>query len=287
MPATPTARGFTLVELMVAVTVMAILVGMIAWAGGKALKQSEIQKTQTIMQVLEEAIQVFHNDRGYYPGYGKIEGKPFGYWVIPYNPDGPSPPERSLPPVNVPPKEPIQPRYDMLVNGNAVDLYLPKTGGYGEPDDSARAYSIQCLMYVLQTDSRSDRILNNLPESTVFSTGSNYFNSRLRATLKKNPTYMIAYNIDADLTKKLSAIEALTVIDAWGTPLCYAFDNNINNGIPFLWSAGPNMKFEPVENPSPPPDPWDPTGTDTLNYFPYPKPGSDDIVSFERNRQQQ
>ncbi len=63
----PTRSAFTLVELLVAITVIALLVGMLAFGIFPALNRSKEAAIQTEMVQLEQSIEHFKNKFGFYP----------------------------------------------------------------------------------------------------------------------------------------------------------------------------------------------------------------------------
>jgi prepilin-type N-terminal cleavage/methylation domain-containing protein len=60
-------NGFTLTELLIAITVIGILVGMISAALIPALKRGREASIQTEMKQMELALESFHSDYGFYP----------------------------------------------------------------------------------------------------------------------------------------------------------------------------------------------------------------------------
>ena len=60
-------KGFTLIELMVVVAVMAILALGIYLVGGKFLDKSRVAKTESVITKIRSAINNYYSDTGYYP----------------------------------------------------------------------------------------------------------------------------------------------------------------------------------------------------------------------------
>jgi len=60
-------RGFTLVELLVVIVIIALLIGISAVATVRALKSAEVSATKFLMRSLSDGLEQFHTDFGYYP----------------------------------------------------------------------------------------------------------------------------------------------------------------------------------------------------------------------------
>ena len=57
--------------------------------------------------------------------------------------------------------------------------------------------------------------------------------------LQTNPLPNLGLFINSDNYSRI--IESLTILDAWNQPLYYGWSQNLNNGIPYMRSAGPDM----------------------------------------------
>lgn len=60
-------RGFTLVELLVVISIILVLVGLLSPALRKAREQAKIEKARATVGSLEVAINMFYTDIGRYP----------------------------------------------------------------------------------------------------------------------------------------------------------------------------------------------------------------------------
>ncbi len=68
MTFTTRRRGFTLVEILIVISIIAILMTMIAGGVIYAKRQAEKNTSQTVVNNLSAALDNFYSDEGYYPG---------------------------------------------------------------------------------------------------------------------------------------------------------------------------------------------------------------------------
>jgi len=257
-------RAFTMMELMVTMSVIVILVTILAWAGTRSTTQAKIQETDAILRSLHNAIQIYRNTQGSYPGWIKDQSGSTAYYGIPFDPNGANPPIKSFPPIDVSSLYlDIQPREDYfrIVNNNCVfTTYKPNgANGYSEtspeiisPQEDYRVFSTHALTYFLRRNYNSKKILNAIPDNIM-----------------KSSRFMMA--VTKPDGQEIPAVEAFYINDVWGTPLYYGYSKYVNNGVPFLWSAGPDGLFQPdfLGNPDDP------------DYGMRPLETSDDIVSYQ------
>ncbi|MFH2137152.1 MAG: type II secretion system protein GspG [Candidatus Omnitrophota bacterium] len=63
-------KGFSLVELLVVIAVLAVLIGLLAGGGSTARKKGKIYSTKAMIASLETALAMYHSDYGQYPVSG-------------------------------------------------------------------------------------------------------------------------------------------------------------------------------------------------------------------------
>ncbi len=64
----PQRSGFTITELLVAIGIIVLLIGILLPALSKALQRAKVSQTQSTMQEFAKAIEAFQQEFGYYPG---------------------------------------------------------------------------------------------------------------------------------------------------------------------------------------------------------------------------
>lgn len=61
------SSGFSLIEIVVAVSIMALAVGLIVPTVFRYVKRAKLQTTKVALKSVKEAIELFDNDTGFYP----------------------------------------------------------------------------------------------------------------------------------------------------------------------------------------------------------------------------
>lgn len=61
-------NGFTIVEMLMVIAVLAVLVGIVTTAASSAIRQSRIRRTEAMKQVLQNGISVYYQQKGEWPG---------------------------------------------------------------------------------------------------------------------------------------------------------------------------------------------------------------------------
>jgi len=61
-------KGFSIIELLIVMTIIMILAGLLMGASQKAKQQAMIAKTKAMISALETALSMFQSDIGRYPG---------------------------------------------------------------------------------------------------------------------------------------------------------------------------------------------------------------------------
>jgi prepilin-type N-terminal cleavage/methylation domain-containing protein len=191
-------RSFTLVEILVAVAIIAILVAMTMKIASGVFQRAKIDQTRRTMSLLAEAVNAFHDATSYYP------------LAVPEDAWGQN--------------------WDTVPNGFAETMhwngadrrswknYFIRNSG-GEPDwppTNWRPTNIHMLVFQLEQVPESDTILNQLKKARkvdvqqAFGTGAEQW-------LPASRLCEIAHPLDAAGTYR----KVYQPQDGWGTPLRY------------------------------------------------------------------
>ncbi|MBU1926059.1 MAG: type II secretion system protein GspG [Candidatus Omnitrophica bacterium] len=66
------SAGFTLIEILITIAVIAMLLGLISSGGTVARKKAQVYRAQTMIASLETALAMYHADFGAYPASGNV-----------------------------------------------------------------------------------------------------------------------------------------------------------------------------------------------------------------------
>jgi prepilin-type N-terminal cleavage/methylation domain-containing protein len=250
-PACARRAGFTLMEIMIVVAIIAILVVIVAWAGSRLLNDAKVKQTHSVMNALKSAMREYRdatqNDLVSPPGY--FVNVPPGYG------DG-----RLLPPTEGGVRTDY---YRQEQNGKWTPLTAPtadrKISGTDKPindiwavpdgtiqpvfpDDyhsnTRRVYGIQALYHCLMQEPRSRQVLEKLGSSSSSrgTTLGEYFTTQ-------TGTVQVSDFLIGDGAGTQRPRETQAILDGWGRPLYYARRHDINNDQPYVQSAGPDGQF--------------------------------------------
>lgn len=199
--------GLTLLEMLVALTVILILIGSMGGLGVHLKKQSEIRLTESTIDVLVTAIEQFYDSAS--PGTF-----PFVTRNLDLPPDGLDGIAHEYTYVEL--------QIDLTENGIQADIL-----GTGIHQDSYA--SSEALFYFLNRNPKSAPIIDTLMDRMVTSKDAN------GAVL----TILIGGPVAGG-----GRIEELSrFVDTWGTPIRYEYDPNVDT-FPILTSAGPDKIFK-------------------------------------------
>ncbi len=85
-----TQSGFTLIEILVVVTIISILLGLVIFAGTGALKSALISRTRTEIGGMKSALTAYKIDNGAFPVSTSLSGPPAGNYPTPSGPADPA-----------------------------------------------------------------------------------------------------------------------------------------------------------------------------------------------------
>jgi len=233
------SRGVTLIEILVVVGIIGILVAVIGLVGHTVKEKGKRELTRSIMDTLMSAIEEFHTATG--------------QWPLPANDPNRTAWNNPTPQTaNDVPYEPGEPLNLGHNNTRAYDDYylgLPATF-FQVPPETSPGYigdhtitSIEGLLLCLDAPWQGPFSASRLDTDT---------RARIRAILaklppdakaKRHPEIVQRYRSSVNPNISAEFVDAMQVLDAWGTPLRYRYYTYRNNGRPFLWSAGPDKKF--------------------------------------------
>ncbi|MHC4443882.1 MAG: type II secretion system protein [Planctomycetota bacterium] len=209
--------AFTLIELTVVIVIIAILAALVAWAGGRSMKEGQIRKTKVVMNNLVEAMEMYKVERGKYPDDPNRPGLDTPCPTYPHDPQ-PCPPTRYYSSSN-------NENPDGSLFYREVEKNLDGTDAYISP--------IEGFYYFLVDEPASNKILNKIPgeliKDVIIDQGPPVVVQRIR--LRSSPLELGAF------------MNATRIYDTWGHEIIYGHDGNKNNAVPFFLSAGPDGRF--------------------------------------------
>lgn len=220
--------GFSLVEVMTAVAVVAILAAMLLGLSKHLRTQANIRLTESMMDVLDTALEQYHEAEGAFPFEDKI--KKYMADFLTANP--PIPPET------------IDDVYGEAASKAGQDLAGPKllledvlAAAMGPgiivtlPANHDTNYMLsEALYFYLDGVAESRRILTALSDTLTTDKGKD--NARLRPTR----------NDWGPPDEPSNEFNLIRFIDPWGTSLRYIYTEG--RVFPLLESAGPDKKFQ-------------------------------------------
>ena len=208
--------GLTMIEILIAVALIALLAGGMFFVSGRAREQAKIELTKSTLAMLDTALEQYYD-------YGKT-----------YPPDveyaGPgTPPTRSL-------------SYAFDPTGGAVLLSMnPSNPAYEL--DYVDAQSVEVLYYYLNRVPQSRAILSKLHDAAISAKAVKLdANNKPLASKPTDPTLVITITGVGD-------VGLFRVVDTWNMPLRYIRYRDPanltveNTNFPLLRSAGPDRVF--------------------------------------------
>ena len=133
------SRGLTLIEIMIALAVIATLTGIAVGVYGNVTERSKVAKAIADLQVMDGEIAAFEGERGRLPnslaeiGHSSLRdpwGNPYEYFDFTTGPEGNRRKDRNLVPINS--------TYDLYSKGRDGQTAAPLTASSGQ-DDVVRA----------------------------------------------------------------------------------------------------------------------------------------------------
>jgi prepilin-type N-terminal cleavage/methylation domain-containing protein len=207
-------RGFTLIELTVVIVIIVILAGLVAWAGGRSMKQGKFRKTKLVMNNLTKAMETYKLAAGRYP-------------ITPNRPGGTGGPCGNDPNDPNPCPDPDHNRLLYLrYYESSGDLLDTTTFVRNTSEADAYVESIEGLYHLLSSDPDSKKLLNKIP--------AEYIKTKISSSGKVQRIQRPG---------KTPLIDSCLIYDAWGNKMFYVRRTNVNNNIPFIWSAGPDGRY--------------------------------------------
>jgi len=238
------SRGVTLIEILVVVGIIGILVAVIGLVGHTVKEKGKRELTRSIMDTLMSAIEEFHS--GATPCFVHPGGWPLAAndptrtaWNLPNPPGPPGPRDVPYEPSDVAHNPATAEDFYLGQNEARIEAAPPPTSP--RPINDKEIRSIEGLWVFLQypfVQTSSGWRLNTETRERVLKILASLGNDS-----KDNAHRGVTYRPRPTMVPDQPFVDAMQVLDAWGTPLRYRYYTYRNNGRPFLWSAGPDKKF--------------------------------------------
>jgi type II secretory pathway pseudopilin PulG len=227
---------------MIAIAIIAILVGIVAWMGSRSNTDAKVKQTKAAMDAIRAAV---------------TEYKLAGHTLMPtqpYDPDDNTPPDITL--IGLFEGDPTfradfyrersgtEGDFGLNANGDSADgpaegdtgrfAYSVRPENHKVPD-GRRIYGIQVLYYELIKEPNSRAMVNKIPSAHVISA-----EKVAPGTEFLNPGTLMRKGNPADDQR---ATDVLVFVDAWGRPLYYQKSTRENNDEWSVRSAGPDGQW--------------------------------------------
>lgn len=186
--------GFTLVELIVVISVIAVLASLVIGLGKHVKDQGNIKLTQSTIDILITAVELYYQDEGEMPFITRVEVPSGSGTFVPAFITDPF----------------LVTRFESLLGGpiafnTANDHTAPAT--YGDALGDTSDWSSEALYYYLSKSFNSRRIVNAINASLVSSLDN----------------LGVSLNIDVGAGAIEDDIDMLRFVDAWGNALRYGY----------------------------------------------------------------
>lgn len=211
----------SLIEIMVVVTIIAILATIVVYVSGNISDSAKTDQTKQIMETLTSAITEYHDIYGNWPPRPEFPGG-----CIP-----PPCPEWNPGEVYGPNEHPGVRYYSAsVVDDISVtdDSRFQIAFGKQEADENNWVVeSIEGLHYYLRHEPATKTLLSKVPEEAI-----------------KTKTVLVSGKLETQLIRlrgpQYTPETSMVIVDPWGTNMRYHRHDNINNGVPYFRSAGPD-----------------------------------------------
>ena len=217
--------GMTLTEVLVAVSLIAILLGSIFGLGRRLILQSEIRLTESTMNVLCDALEIYLNADFYHLNTGgkkDLVSIPNRFPLV----DLPHPDLTTIPVTYIYGSSDLVDDLEQYLDlyDGSDDVSTPTSISQGSNENE---YASSEALYFF---------LNDYPDAAVI---VNALNEQMISKKDEDGTILQATVPTASLTTE--TIELFRYIDAWGTSFLYSYDPD-SDVFPVIRSAGPDKE---------------------------------------------